>query len=674
MRWFFVLGALFGGAAAATPPTARFSLDDVMALRTVAEPQVAPDGVWVAYTVETVDLARDRWQSDLWMTRWDGRESVQLTHGPEDEYAPRWSPDGRWLAFLSERGSEEGRVQLWLLDRRGGEARAATSLPGSVEDYAWSPDGARVVLVAGDPDPATVTPEERHEPEAESAPAPLVIDRYYFKEDERGYLDGRRTHLYLLDVASGRVEPLTGGPYDEYLPSWSPDGTRIAFVSKRDGDPDRHDNYDLYVIEARPGAEPRRVTTFHGSDLHPDWESHPAWSPDGRSIAYLQGDDPALVYFGVHTLAVVSAEGGTPRLLTHTLDRNVYQPRWTPDGRAILFLLEDDGSKVLARVPASGGAVERLMGEGRDVADYDVGRDGRIAVLQSTVGRPFEVFAFEGGALRPLSRQNDALLAGRVLADVQPIRFASRDGTEIHGFVTLPPDYRVGERRPALLRIHGGPVAQYSHRFMEEWQLFAAQGYVVVAANPRGSSGRGRDFARAIWADWGGKDVEDVLAAVEYAVARGWADPARLGIGGWSYGGMLTNYVIARDARFRAATSGASIANVLAGFGTDQYVRDYLAELGAPWENLDVWLRVSFPFFHADRITTPTLFLCGEKDFNVPLLASEQMYQALRSRDVPTQLVIYPGQYHTLDRPSYVRDRYQRYLDWYARFLETGGE
>jgi dipeptidyl aminopeptidase/acylaminoacyl peptidase len=221
-----------------------------------------------------------------------------------------------------------------------------------------------------------------------------------------------------------------------------------------------------------------------------------------------------------------------------------------------------------------------------------------------------------------------------------------------------------------VLRIHGGPVYQFSNEFMFEWQVLAAAGFAVVGANPRGSSGRGEKFSTAIWADWGNKDGQDVTAAVDYAIAAGVADPARLGVGGWSYGGILTDQVIARDRRFKAAVSGAGLANALAGYGTDQYIREYEAELGTPWGNTDTWLKVSYPFYHADRIVTPTLFICGEKDFNVPLLNSEQMYQALRSLGRETQLVIYPGEFHEIRRPSYERDRLQRYVEWYGRYLQ----
>jgi dipeptidyl aminopeptidase/acylaminoacyl peptidase len=304
------------------------------------------------------------------------------------------------------------------------------------------------------------------------------------------------------------------------------------------------------------------------------------------------------------------------------------------------------------------------------VSAFAAGANGKVAVLTSTALVPAEVFALDGTTLRPLSRQNDEWLSRVKLGAVQPISFKSRDGTAVNGFAVKPPDFVSGKRYPTILRIHGGPVSQYQHEFDFQLQTLAGHGYLVVVANPRGSSGRGEQFSTAIFADWGNKDAQDVLAAVDYVVAQGLADPARLGVGGWSYGGILTNYVIAQDHRFKAAVSGASISNVLAGYGTDQYVREYEGELGVPWKTVDTWVRLSFPFLHADRINTPTLFLCGDKDFNVPLLNSEQMYQALRSLGVETQLVIYPGTHHAINKPSYRRDRLERYLVWYDKHLK----
>ena len=654
------LGAQTPGptARAATSAPRPIGVADLWQLRDVSDPQLAPDGAWVAYTVSSADSAEDKQHTAVWMTSWDGARTLRLTTAKQGGSAPRWSPDGRWLAFWSSR--EDEHTQLWLLDRAGGEGRKLSSLVGDVEDYVWAPDGTRLALVVETAD--TTKPK---------TPPPIVINRFQFKQDESGYLEKQRHHLYLLDVATGNATILTPGDYDEFLPAWSPDGHTLAFVSKRRPRADRDNNWDLYVIDAAPGAAPRQLTTFEGADNDPETGSRPAWSPDGRSIAYLQGGPPALIYYAVQTLAVVAATGGAPRLLTATLDRNVTNPTWSADGASILFQLEDDRAIGLARVAAAGGAIEHLVAGPRVVTAYATAPDGRIAVALATPEAPAEVYALDKAGVRPLSHQNAAWLAQVKLASTEPISFKSRDGTPVNGFVVKPPDHQAGKRYPAILRIHGGPVSQFKYEFSHLFQLLAARGYLVVAANPRGSSGRGTRYATAIYADWGDKDAQDVLAAVDYVVAQGLADPARLGVGGWSYGGILTNYVIAQDRRFKAAVSGASASNILAGYGTDEYVREYEAELGVPWQHADTWLKLSFPFLHADRIVTPTLFLCGDKDFNVPLLNSEQMYQALKSVGVETELVIYPGQYHAIRKPSYLRDRLERYLAWYDRHLQA---
>ncbi|HZM27929.1 MAG TPA: S9 family peptidase [Gemmatimonadales bacterium] len=654
------------------PARRAFSLDDLARIRTITEPAISPDGAWVSYTVTTVDSARDREQSDIWMTSWDGTRTVRLTSSPESEHGAAWSPDGRWLAFLSDRGDPHENDQLWLLDRAGGEAERITGFPGGIDDFAWAPDGKRLALVVEDPERDTVSADTGSAKGAKR-PLPIVLDRFQFKEDETGYLDQRRKHLYLLDVATRRGQQLTSGTHDEVLPSWSPDGSTIAFVTKRGADPDRTDNWDIYTVAAEPGGAERQVTTYEGADSDPDLASRPAWSPDGKAIAYTQGGPPKLIDYGVPHLAVVPAVGGAAKPPAPALDRWVKEPRWASSGRDLLFLLEDDRNVQLARVPAEGGSVERVVTGRRVLSDIAVGPDDRVAVLAATPDAPAEVFAVErDGSLRALSHQNDDWLKEISLATTDEISFRSRDGTQINGLLVKPPGWAPGSRYPTVLRIHGGPVLEVENEFNEQWQWLASRGYVVIAVNPRGSSGRGEKFASAIFADWGHKDAQDVLAAVDYAVREGIADPNRLGIGGWSYGGMLTNYVIAQDQRFKAAISGAGISNILAGYGTDQYVREYETELGLPWKHTDRWLKLSFPFLHADRIVTPTLFLCGDRDFNVPLLNSEQMYQALRSLGRETELVIYPGEYHTIRRPSFVRDRLKRYAEWYDRFLKQG--
>src|SRR5256714_11008246 len=367
------------------------------------------------------------------MTSWDGARTLRLTNSKEGESAPRWSPDGRWLAFLA--GREGEHRQVWLLDRSGGEGRKLTSFAGDVEDYVWAPDGKRLAAVVGDAD--TAKPK---------TPAPLVIDRFQFKQDEVGYLGKERRHLYLIDVETGKGTILTPGPYDELLPAWSPDGRSLAFVSKRRADFDRDNNWDLYVMEAAPGAAPRQLTTFEGPDNDPDTESRPAWSPDARSIAYLQGGPLKRIYYGLQKLAVVPAAGGPPRVLTAALDRNVANPTWSPDGAAILFQLEDDRTVQLARIPAAGGAIERLIAGARVVTGFTTAPGGRLALAVSTPDAPAEVFAVQGAdnAVRPLSHQNDAWLAQVKLAPTETITFRSPGRTTGNGLAVEPPGFLPG--------------------------------------------------------------------------------------------------------------------------------------------------------------------------------------------------------------------------------------
>ena len=662
VRAFFALAALLATPLAAAGPR-PLKVDDIFALKTVGDPQISPDGRWVAYTVKRLDRKEDSSDTDVYMLPFEGGAALRLTSSPKAETRPRFSPDGRHLAFLS--GREGKKAQVWLLDRRGGEAVKLTDYKADVSDLAWSPDGKRLALVVGD-----VDPDEEDEEKAEDAkakppktPKPIVVRRLQFKRDGEGYLRDLRQHLYVFDVESKKSTQITSGPYDDSEPAWSPDGRFLAFTSNRTPEPDANDNSDVFIVEAKAGQKPRALTTWSG------WDREPIFSPDGKWIAYLAGGDPKDVWYDTNSVAVVPVTGGEPRLLTRALDRNAEAPRFSPDGKSVYFVLEDGGNEHLARIPAGGGAVERVVAGERSIQTYVLGPQGEIVVLESTPQRPFEVSVAAGGSLRRLTTVNDEFLKGIRLGEVRRFQATSADGTRIDAFLTLPPDAPPGKRLPTLLRIHGGPTAQYNTSFNTEWQILAAHGYAVVGANPRGSTGYGRDFSYAIWADWGNKDFQDVMAAVDQAIAMGVADPGRLGVGGWSYGGILTDHVIVKTNRFKAATSGASEVNYLANYGTDHYQKEWEGELGLPWKNAEGWMRIS-PFFQVEKVTTPTLILCGQDDVNVPLLNSEQLYQALRRLGKETELVIYPGQNHGITKPSYQKDRYERYLAWYDRYVK----
>lgn len=662
MRMF--LAALIGAAMTVQAFAKSAEPADLLYEATVSEPSLSPDGTQVAYTVRTIDFEGDSNESHIWIANVINSSERQVTgRDGESESNPKFSPDGSRLGFLSARGKGDDKpTRLWLLPLAGGEAKPVEGITGSVSDFAWSPDGMQLALIVKDPKPETGDEDNKDKPQ------PIVIDRFWFKDDGVGYLDNRRDRLWLYDLPSGSLLRLTDGDFDEAFPVFSPDGSKLAFVSKRGEDFDRTLNTDIFIAEiATPGDAPRQLTTYEGADSE---SSYPAWSPDGSRIAYVRGGDPEKIWYGVNSLALVDADGGEPAILTDGLDRNVESPVWNEDGSAIRFIVEDDGRAYLARVVLNQSIVETMAHGDFKLEAPTAIRSGKMALLQTSSLAPPEVFVFAANKLTKLSKRNDGWLTDLELGSVRRSSFASADGTEVHSLIYLPPNFQQGVPHPTVLNLHGGPASQFAHSWDTEilWQLLA--GYVVIAPNPRGSAGRGEAFSMAGHSAWGALDVQDVLAAVDDAVGKGISDPDRLAVSGWSYGGMLTNYVIASDDRFKAAVSGSSISNIITGFGHDMYVREYIAELGTPWENLETWMAISYPFFENQRIQTPTLFIVGEEDVNVPTIASEQMYQSLKVRGIPTRLVIYPGEYHTFTRPSFLKDRIERWNAWLDLYLK----
>lgn len=644
-------------AAAPSTSPRRIAVADVDRIATVRDPQRSPDGQWVAYSVGTVDVAKDKSDSDIWMVKWDGTDRVHLTSSPEaSDSTPRWSPDGKWISFI--RPDEKKKAQVWGLSRLGGEAQKLTDVAGGVSDYAWSPDATRLVLVSRD-----VDPDAPKDDKSDKAPRPIEIETFKFKRDGVGYVDGRlRTHLYVHDLAKKTATAITAGAWDDVSPAWSPDGRSIAFISARSGNREKSSMREIYVVEAQPGRTARQVSTKvarHGGPL--------VWSPDSSRLLYLEGGDPRYDAYEQYRMAIVSVAGGEATVLAPALDRPVGDPVWSKDGSLITFLVTDDREQYVATVPAMGGPVSRVTAAGpqviRSLADSPA--DTRFAVTLSTPAQADEIYALDGASLRKLTGHNDWMATELTLGTVKPVEFTNRDGVRIGGLLTLPPGVTSASKLPLILHIHGGPNGQDNFGFMFDREWIAAGGYAVLQVNYRGSNGRGQAYQSAIYGDWGNKEVVDLLAGVDWAIKEGIADPNRLGIGGWSYGGILTNYTIATDPRFKGAVSGAGSSLQLTMYGTDQYIVQYETEMGQPWKTMDRWMKVSYPFFKVEQIKTPTMFMAGEKDFNVPAIGSEQMYQALKSIGTSTRLIIYPGQFHGITRPSYRRHRLEQWVRWF---------
>lgn len=649
--------ALWLNTAAQTPAKRSLKPSDISMMKEVADARLSPEGKWVAYTVSTIDTSKDKSNTDVWMVSWDGTQTVQLTSSDESETNPKWSPDGKYLSFTSERNGEK-TTQLWLMDRRGGEAKKITALKGDLEEYAWSPDGKKIAM--------SVKDEDNTDTAKYKGKAPYAMDRYLFKQDVKGYIRNRYTHLYLLDIATKKIDTLTRGNFDESSPAWSPDGRQLTFVSNRTADKDRNENTDIWVMDTAKGSALKQLSTWAGTD------QHPVWSPDGKWIAYTSSSsDLNFTMYGQPTISIVPAAGGAARTLAGSLNRPVSNLQWTANGQFLYFLVEDDRRQYIAKLNIAANSIETVItGENVFLALESSRNSDALVALASEPQLPTEIYAVEGNAARRLTHVQDSIVNAIQFAPVEGFTSTSKDGTKVSGILYRPATAKPGEKLPLLLYIHGGPVAQDDYSFDLFRQVLTAGGYAVAAVNYRGSSGRGVEYTKAIYADWGNKEVQDILGAADYLVKNGIADEKRMGIGGWSYGGILTNYTIATDTRFKAAASGAGSSLQLSMYGVDQYVTQYETELGTPWKNPKKWIDLSYPFFKADKIKTPTLFMASEADFNVPTVGAEQMYQALRSLNVPTQLIIYPEQNHEITKPSYLVDRFQRYLEWFDKYLK----
>ena len=654
---------LLPAAADVQTQSRPIALDDYLAIKSVSGIAVSPDGAHAAYVVRQVNVDDDKRDASLWRVPVAGGRPERLTQtGSVSD--PSWSPDGRYLAFLSDRSD---KTQVWVLPNAGGEAFRVTDVKQGVNSFEWAPDSTRFALVIKDPDPLEGVEKKT---EAEKAPRPIVITRLQHKRDGEGYLDTRKTHLYIADAAQALasagatfsvVKPLTWGIHDEANPAWSPDGRLVAFASNRTDHPDANDNGDIFTIDVA-AARITQVTRDPGN------EDNPVWSPDGREIAFVHVPVDPPVY-ATPRVRSVPAGGGQPHDWTLAFDRHIgSEPRWASDGQSLFVALVDSGRTPIVRVSRSGARLATIDG---DFGSFEITRT-HVVATGSTPTRPTDVHAapVAGGPAVNLSRANDSVLGALRVMPPEEVQYKSADGTPVEGWLVKPPDFDASKKYPLILRIHGGPVSQYTDSFSFEHQYLASLGYVVLFTNPRGSNGYGEAFSKAIFADWGNKDYQDVMAGLDHVLKLGFIDEKRMGVGGWSYGGILTNYIITKNTRFAAAISGASEADMFSAFGYDDLQRWWVSELGHPWDHGELYRKLS-PIYDIKNVKTPTLVMCGEKDFRCPLPQSEQLYLALKTLGKETALIVYPGQSHSIRRPSYEVDRLRRYGFWYDKFLRT---
>ncbi len=641
--------------------------DDVYELTGVGDPRIAPDGRHVAYQVWSIDRETNEYRGAIWVTALDGSgDPRRFTFSDKRDGSPRWSPDGRWLAFTSNRGAEKTPPQLYVIPAEGGEARALTEAKEGIEEVVWSPDSTRLAYTLR-------VRDEAYEEEDDKKRAPRRLTRLLYKLDNVGWTTDRRKHIFVVGLEGGEPRQLTDGDCEDGEPSWSPDGKQIVFSSLRG---DRWD-IDLitrvYVVDA-DGGEPRQLTGDEGS------YTMPVTSPAGSRIAYrFQIEDGTFPHHG--QIGVMNADGSGATLLTTSLDRQVNafteirEPIW--DGDRIVFTVEDGGNLHLYSVAADGSSAPQLLAGGEQwIGGYDA-RGGEIAYVSTTPTTMRELFAGTDG--RRLTDVGRAFTEGRTLVEPERYTAVSRDGTEVDAWLVRPVGFEAGKRYPVLLTIHGGPFTQYGTGFFDEFQVYAGAGYVVLFSNPRGGSGHSEEWGRAIRGPvdggpgWGTVDFEDVLGVVDAAVTKfDFIDGDRLGIIGGSYGGFMTSWAIGHDHRFKAAISERAVNHMVSAAGSSDLFWVFHQQFGGHWfDHVDAWLERS-PATYAKDIETPVLVLHSENDLRCNVEQGEHLFTELRLLGKDVEMVRFPAESHELTRSGSPIHRVQRFeivLEYFGRYL-----
>lgn len=658
----------------ATGPERRFTAQDLFALSQAADPQISPDGTRIAYVRRSNDIMTDRARSTIWLIDVRSGEEVLVAGGPAaDAFGPRWSPDGTRLAYVSTEG---GGAQLWV--RRlagGGEPARLTTLLSSPSNLTWSPDGrmiAYVMLVEGDKPRLGTAPAGK--PEGATWAPPLEIHELLkYRADGAGYLKPGFEKIFIVPATGGAPRQLTFGPYHDGGPlSFSRDGRKLYFGANRQSDwetdPVESEVHELDIASGTVIA----LTSRDGPD------AAPAVSPDGRLIAFLGYDDRGRAYENAQ-LYVMNADGSGRRSLTPGWDHSASAIQWAADGRAIYAQYDVRGETRVARIGLDGSirdAASGLTGGGLDRpytgGSFSVADNGAVAFSGGDPRFPAEVQLAARGRTRTLTDLNASLKAVKTMGEVRKITTrSSHDGLEIEGWLTLPPGYVEGTRVPLILEIHGGPFAAYGPHFASDNQLYAAAGYAVLSANPRGSTSYGAEFANRIDKAYPSNDYDDLISIVDEAVARGIADPEALFVTGGSGGGVLTSWIVGKTNRFKAAATQKPVINwttqVLTADNPAFFGRYWLG--AQPWENPELYWKQS-PLSLVGTVETPTLVVVGSEDYRTPVSESEQYYSALRLRGVPTALVKVPGASHGsfAARPSQSAAKASAILAWFERY------
>ena len=660
-----------------------YTPDELWRFKSVSDPQLSPDGKWVAYVVSVTDLEKNTSNSDIWVLSSSGGEPKQMTTSPEGDHSPRWSPDGGTIAFVSSR--EDGS-QIWLLPFEGGEARKLTDFPGGVSEIFWMPDGSSLIFVGRVyPDCEDIECTKERDEEKEEKKVKAMVHEHLLYRHWDTYEDGKAGHLFMISVDGGDPRDLTPELKYDALTYWlasagreydiSPDGQHLYFSGNQDEDQAVSYNMEIFRVPFI-GGEIEKITT------NPAADSHPRISPDGNWLAYRATRRPGYES-DRYELMVMNLAARKVQSLTQDVDLSVGTLFWSHDGKAIYFQAEDKGDINLFSIPAKGGEVRTVIGgDGQAGHGYhlncQLSQDGSFFIYRfRDMTHLYEIYRCDksGRRVRAISNVNQKMYETYHFPEAEEMWYEGDGGTKIHGFLVRPFDFDPNQTYPMMVRIHGGPQQMFGYAFRHEYSIFSGAGYVVFFCNPRGSTGYGQEFCDQIRGDWGGRCFRDIKAGVRYVLDNyTFVDPKKVGAWGGSFGGFMVNWIEAHndDGMFAALVSHAGDADQWSAYGsTEELWFPEWDMLGTPWDNPELYDDLS-PIRYAKKFRTPMLITLGELDYRVPITGGEQMFTALQRQGVPSKLIRFPDEDHWIMKPQNREFWYRSILDWFDQWLKQG--